>query len=447
MQKLQIELKNVPENASQVPCSTSVPLNKEETLSVVRKVLVCNNPEVNQHQRTGGRKAVVYVISVDGKPIMPCKPAKARKLLRDGKAKVVKRYPFTIQLNFECENKVQHITFGMDSGYGNIGFSATSDKSELCSGTVVLDGKTSSRLTEKRMYRNNRRNKLWYRKPRFSNRGNQKKGWLPPSVQRRYDTHLKLLKTYQSILPISIIRIETANFDIQKIENPEISGTGYQEGDVYGYQNMRSYLMSREKGKCQLCKKEFGKGNPSHIHHLLERGDEGSNRAKNLAILHKKCHTKLHKKGLKLDAPRKFKAETFMSIIQNKFVEDIPNVNITFGYKTFVNRIQLGLEKTHYNDAFVISGGANQDRISPIVIQQKRRNNRAIQLNRKGFKPSIRKQRYPIQPKDLIWIGGKKYTASGTHQKGARVVVQETKKSIAVKKVERIYNFGSFAYN
>lgn len=52
---------------------------------------------------------LVFVISKEGVPLMPCKPATARKMLKKGYAKVVKRTPFTIQLNFECENKVQDL--------------------------------------------------------------------------------------------------------------------------------------------------------------------------------------------------------------------------------------------------------------------------------------------------------------------------------------------------
>jgi hypothetical protein len=446
MQKLRKRNTYTPTSASQARGNCDLQLNKEETLSVASLKTSLNNPEVNLSQHTAKHKVIVYVISVDGKPLMPCKPAKAKKLLKSKKAKVYKMYPFTIQLNFECENQVQEIELGIDAGYGNIGFSCVSNKKEVASGTLKLDDKTSSRLTEKRMYRKGRRNKLWYRKPRFLNR-KKKQGWLPPSTQRRYDTHLKLLKLYQSILPITSVKIETANFDIQKIMDAEISGTDYQQGDMYGYQNVRSYLMAREHGLCQLCKKEFGKGNVSHVHHCLERSEGGTNSPKNLAILHKKCHEKLHKKGLKLSEPKTLKAETFMSIIQNKFLQDIPNVEIIFGYKTFVDRNKLELEKTHFNDAFVIANGTNQERITPIVIRQKRRNNRAIQLNRKGFKPSIRKQRYPIQPKDLIWIDGKKHVVNGTHNNGTRVIVEGTKKSYSIKKVEKIYNFGTFTYN
>lgn len=136
-----------------------------------------------------------------------------------------------------------------------------------------------------------------------------------------------------------------------------------------------------------------------------------------------------------------------MNVIKNKFNQDVIQIKITFGYKTFVDRNKLGIEKTHYNDAFVIAGGTNQNRINPITIRQKHRNNRAIQLNRKGFAPSIRKKRYDIQPKDLIWIDGKKHIVSGVQNKGEYVKVENSKKVYPVKQIEKVYHFGGFSYN
>jgi hypothetical protein len=422
-------------------------LNKEETLSVASLKTCSNNLEVDQSQHAGRLKAVVYVLSITGNPLMPCKPAKASKLLKNGKATVVKLYPFTIKLNFECENQVQEVTLGIDSGFKNIGFSCVSGKKELISGTLILDGKTSERLTEKAMYRRGRRSRHhWYRKPRFLNRV-KPEGWLPPSIERRYNTHLNLINRIKAILPVSHVIIETANFDIQKIENPEIEGVQYQQGDMYGYQNMRSYLMTREKGLCQLCGKPFEKGNTSHIHHCKQRNEAGSNRTKNLAILHKKCHVKLHKKGLKLKPAKQYKPNTFMSIIHKKFWQDVPGMQVTYGYITFLKRLENNIPKSHNNDAFVIANGSFQERCKPVIITQKHRNNRAIQLNRKGFKPSIRKRRYSIQPLDIVWIDRKKQVAAGIQNKGNYLLIKGIKSPVSIKKIQKIYNYGTFAYN
>ena len=445
MQKLDKRDTYTPMNASQVRSNCDSLLNKEETLSVADLKTYSNIPEVNLSERDRDFQPLVYVLSVEGYPLMPCKSVKAKKLLKSGSAVVAKYKPFTIKLTYVCKNQTQDVSLGIDSGAKHIGFSAITSQKELISGTLELDDKTSSRLKERKMYRRLRRNKLWYRKPRFLNR-KRKEGWLPPSIQRKYDTHLNLINRLKSILPITSITIEAANFDIQKIENPEIEGIGYQQGDMYGYQNVRSYLMFREKGKCQLCGKPFEKGNPSHVHHCKQRSERGSNSVKNLAILHKKCHTNLHKNNLKLKSPKSYKESTFMSIIRNKFSEDISYVKITYGYITFTDRVALGLSKEHYNDAFVIAGGGNQNRIKPITIIQKQINSRTLQIVKNGHVPSIRKQRYSYRPKDLIWVKGKVYSVRGVQNKGDYVALMGSKKVVNIKLIEKSYHFGSFVY-
>ena len=450
MQKLkQRTKKNTPTDAPQVRSNCGLLLNREETLSVTSLKTCLNNPDVDLHQQhTGELKAMVYVQNLEGKPLMSCTPCKARKLLKNNKAIVVKLYPFTIKLNFECENQIQPVKLGIDSGYKNIGFSAKTDKKELISGELILDNKTSERLYERRMYRRGRKNKLWYRKPRFLNR-KKKEGWLPPSIHRKYDTHLSLIKLIKSILPVSEVIIEVANFDIQKINNPDINGIEYQQGSMYDYQNLRSYVLSRENGLCQLCSEEFSSGNPSHLHHITPRSQGGTNKPSNLGLLHEKCHKKLHSKGLYslLKRSKQFKPNTFMSIIHKKFWIDVPDLKVTYGYITFIKRQEYSISKTHNNDAFVIAGGTDQTRCKPLVVKQKHRNNRVIQLNRKGFEPSIRKHRYSLQPKDLIWIENKKYIVVGIQNKGKYIKVENSKKVFPVKLIEKKYCFGSFSYN
>jgi hypothetical protein len=167
---------------------------------------------------------MVYVISKEGKPLMPTKRhGKIRVLLKNNLVKVVKRKPFTIKLLYDTTNYIQPVTLGIDSGYTYIGFSATTEKEELISGECTLLKGQSERLKEKSMYRKQRRSRLRYRTPRFDNR-TIPKGWLAPSIQHKYESHLRFIAYLQSILPISKIIIEVANFDVQKIKNPKISG-------------------------------------------------------------------------------------------------------------------------------------------------------------------------------------------------------------------------------
>jgi len=450
MQKLSVELKNAPRNASLVPCSASVLLNRGESLSATRKVLADNNSEENHSQRTGrSLKPFVYVLSKQGSPLMPCSQAKSKRMLKKGAASVVKRIPFTIQLKFECKNQIQPISLGIDPGYSHIGFSCVTNTKELISGTLELDNMVSKRIANRAMYRNTRRNRLWYRKPRFNNRvSSKKKGWLPPSIQHKLDAHVNLIKKIIQLLPISSVTIEVANFDIQKINNPNIKEEQYQQGNLYGYDNIKSYIIAREHGKCQLCGKEYKNG--WHIHHIIPQSKGGTDKPDNLALLHKNCHDKYHKypSKYKLKQNKQYKAETFMSTIRYKLVDMakqiISNTNITYGYITQSNRRNQNLKKLHNNDAFIIAGGTVQQRTQAYQVYQHRINNRSLQKNRKGHKPSIRGQRYKIQPNDLVKIDGKWHVTKGMHNKGSRLMID--KKSISVKKVDSFFNSGSIVW-
>ncbi|NLZ81390.1 MAG: HNH endonuclease, partial [Clostridiales bacterium] len=156
---------------------------------------------------------MVYVINMQGEPLMPCKEAKARKLLKNNLATVFKREPFTIKLLFECENKVQDITLGIDAGSKFIGISATTSSTELFSAELELRNDIVDLLSTRRQNRRTRRSRLRYRKPRFLNRVKSKnKGWLAPSIENKIQTHISIVTKVHQILPISKIVVETASF-------------------------------------------------------------------------------------------------------------------------------------------------------------------------------------------------------------------------------------------
>ena len=452
MQKLQGKLKNTPKDASQVLCSVNSQLNRVEKLSVENKVLTCNTPDGNLRQHKDGSDLrvlnIVYVLNQRGQALMPTTQSKSRHLIKGGKAKIIKRIPFTIKLLIASGENKQPVILGIDPGYENVGISARTEKKELIRMDIVLRKDISQKLTEKRMYRRGRRNKLWYREPRWLNRKATKKlGWIAPSVQYRLDSHIRLIGKICKLLPVSKIIVEVANFDIQKINNPEISGKEYQQGNLYGYENIKSYLIAREQGKCQLCGKESTKGISFRTHHIIQRKDGGTDRLDNLVLLHEKCHEEVHKKGLKFNKSKQFKAETFMSTIRWKLVEELKKIlttEVTYGYVTKIKRNELNLEKTHSNDAFVISEGTNQERCRIFNIQQKRKNNRCLQLNRKGFIPSIRRKRYFIQPCDLVKISCNWQSTKGSHCKGTRIIVG--KKSININQVKNVFHIGSLIW-
>lgn len=259
---------------------------------------------------------MVYVLNIQGNPLMPCKEAKARRLLKNFLAKIIKRTPFTIQLLFECENKTQDITLGIDTGSKTIGVSASTEKQELYSAEVVLRNDIVDLISTKRQNRRTRRNRLRYRKPRFNNRIKSKKdGWLAPSILQKIETHLNVVKKIHKILPISKIIVETASFDIQKIKNPNITGVEYQQGEQLEFWNVREYVLHRDGHTCQHCKGK-SKDKILNVHHIESR-KTGGDSPNNLITLCETCHKKYHNGEIKLKVKRgqSFRDSAFMGVM------------------------------------------------------------------------------------------------------------------------------------
>ncbi|MDO5392547.1 MAG: RNA-guided endonuclease IscB [Eubacteriales bacterium] len=242
---------------------------------------------------------MVYVINKDGQPLMPTtRHGKVRHLLERGKAKVIKRCPFTIQLLYETNHYVQEITLGVDAGSKTIGLSATSERKEYYAGEVELRNDIVNLLSTRRELRRTRRNrKTRYRKPRFQNRKRKDK-CLAPSVQQKVDTHILAVQKVKKILPISHVVVEVVAFDIQKIKNPKIEKTGYQQGEQLGFWNVREYVLFRDGHVCQYCKGK-SKDKILNVHHLESR-KTGGDAPNNLITLCEACHKRYHQGELKL---------------------------------------------------------------------------------------------------------------------------------------------------
>ena len=334
---------------------------------------------------------LVYILNKSGKPLMPCSASKARKLLKANKAKVIKIEPFTIQLLYGASGYKQEITLGVDAGSKTIGLSATTENKELYSAEVQLRNDIVDLLSTRRQNRRTRRGRLRYRKPRFLNRVKSKnKGWLAPSIENKIQTHLTIVGDIHKILPVSNVIVEVASFDIQKIKNPSISGTDYQQGVQMDFWNVREYVLFRDGHKCQACK---GKSKDSvlEVHHVVFRSEGGTDNPSNLITLCSKCHcSDNHKKGKVLhnwmiDGKKtgNFKDATFMGIMRwsfyNRLKEKYPIVNLTYGYITKNTRIRNELPKEHRIDALCISGNPQVKRLDYFYFSKKVRcNNRQI---------------------------------------------------------------------
>ena len=355
---------------------------------------------IGEEYRTSERMVnvvFVYVLNCHGQPLMPCRPRKARLLLKEGKAKVVKMVPFTIQLLYGSSGYKQEVSLGVDAGTHHIGVSATTEQKVLFEAEVLLRTDIQGLLATRLQYRRTRRSrKTRYRKARFLNR-KKPEGWLAPSVQHKVDCHIKTIKLVHKILPISRTTIEVAQFDLQKIRNPEIEGKEYQQGPQLGFWNVREYVLARDGHMCQWCE---GKSKDAilNVHHIESR-KTGGDSPDNLITLCETCHDLVHRTHQEHKIPRKsngFRDASQMSIIRWRIYEQaktlFPNVRLTYGYITKYTRITHELEKSHLVDARCISGNPlAQTDGTWHLIKMVRRNNR--QLHKATIRKGGKRQR------------------------------------------------------
>ena len=289
---------------------------------------------------------------------MPCSQRKARLLLKENKAKIIGYKPFTIQLTIPTGETTQEVHLGVDTGAKHIGIAATSGNKVLVKGEIELRDGIHEDITSRSLLRNARRaRKTRYRKARYLNRKRKDK-WLPPTVQSKLDATFLWIDRFIDLLPDPILHIEVGKFNIQKMINPEI--TDYQEGQCSEYYNTRYFVFARDQYTCQVCKK---KNKILNTHHIIYKSKGGTNRADNLITVCSDCHSsENHQNGgilydwmIKHKTVKQYKEAAFMNIIRKRTLTKYPTAIITYGYETSPYRKELGLEKTHYNDAIAIS--------------------------------------------------------------------------------------------
>lgn len=344
----------------------------------------------------------VFVLNMRGEPLMPCTQRKARLLLKESKAVIYKYNPFTIQLTYATGETKQDCHIGIDTGSKYIGVAITSEDKVLFKGEIELRQDVKSNLDKRRMYRRDRRNrKTRYRQPRFLNRKRIDK-WLPPSLQNRINHTFHWIDTFSHLVPSPKLHIEVGKFDTAKLINPEINGVDYQHGQTYGFFDERYFVFARDNYTCQCCGKS--KDKILQTHHIIYRSNGGTNRVDNLITVCTDCHTsENHKKGgvfYKWQEQRKkvkqYKEPPFMNTLRKRIFTKYPNAVITYGSETTPKRKGTGLDKTHYNDAIVISGicKINENSEEWLLIKQFRKKKRSLHeaTARKGRKIPNRNQ-------------------------------------------------------
>ncbi len=372
---------------------------------------------------------MIYVKSKDGKAIMPSeRGGRIGYLLRHGKAHVVSRVLFVVQLDYDSTTYTQNVSLGIDAGSKHIGVSASSEKKELFAAQVELRSDIVKLLSTRRELRRNRRNrKTRYRKARFDNR-KKKDGWLAPSVEQKVDSHLKVIRLVHKLLPITKTTIEVAQFDAQKIKNPDINGEDYQQGEQMGFWNVREYVLARDGHKCVHCKGK-SKDPILNVHHLESR-KTGGNSPSNLVTLCETCHKAYHRGefDLKIKRGNSLRDAAVMNIMRWAIYEranaEFKNVHLTYGYITKHTRIENGVTKTHAADAFCIAKNVNAMRLSSFFMCRcVPRHTRALHVanpKKGGIRRSsiashkIGKSRF--QRYDMVrWMGNECFIFGSTH--------------------------------
>lgn len=308
----------------------------------------------------------IFVLDTNRKPLTPCKPSVARKLLNAGKAKVYRLHPFTIILNKEVADIPDPLTLKIDPGSKTTGLAILSGCNLIWVAELTHRGQIiKASLESRRALRRGRRNRhTRYRQARFLNR-TRPKGWLVPSLQHRVGTTLTWVNKLIRFAPINAVSQELVRFDLQRLENPEISGVEYQQGTLVGYET-REYLLNKWDKKCTYCGIE---NVPLQVEHIQPKAKGGTNRISNLCLACEPCNIKKGTQDIKVFLAKKPDVLKRVMAQAKRPLKDAAAVNSTrwalfirleatgiavstgSGGLTKFNRTRLDLPKTHFFDA------------------------------------------------------------------------------------------------
>jgi N6-L-threonylcarbamoyladenine synthase len=368
---------------------------------------------------------MIYVISKEGKPLMPTKrTGKVRHLLKDGKAVIVRYEPFTIQLLYETPEYTQKVILGIDPGTKNLAFTAITEEGKiLYQAEVTLRTDIKENITKKRTLRRARRQrKTPYRKAKFHNR-KKPAGWLPPSIRARLHSHYQMVKNIASILPLTMIILETGQFDTQAIINPDIEGTEYQNGQMKGFDSVKEFVKIRDNFACHYkeLRTDIICNDTLVVDHIIPKSKGGTDRPDNLITtcenhnISKSNFSYKEFTGKERPCTVSLKETPFMNILKDYLLpqlQHIAPVRYTFGLYTRRKRKEFNLEKSHLNDSIAITGIKPVEYTDNIYhIKQVRKKKRSLheEIARKGrSKPNRtskrnRKNIKSVEQKGLKW--------------------------------------------
>jgi len=418
----------------------------------------------------------VFVLAKSGRPLMPTTPPKARVLLKEKKAKVVQRKPFTIQLTYDTTEYTQPIKLGIDPGAKYIGVCAKSNKGILFAGEIELRSRdvtknmftrSMHRFARRRFKRNKRKRRAKQAGTVFTEKQYQFTGYektitaklikpslckflnrksdssLTPTANHLLESHKNIVKKIKKILPISEVVLEYCSFDIHKLKNPEVNGKNYQNGTMKGSTNFTDYILTRDKHTCQKCKKK--KNVKLQVHHIIKRSDRGTDIPSNGLTLCEKCHSWAHKneknykwiqkKFSSLDN-RFFQPTSLLNTIIPSFtkwlhMEFNQAVSLTFGYENKDKRRKWNLDKEHWIDAFCcISEEPPTNEPEVFQYKQFRRHKRANIM-------SQRDRNYYLDGK---FVAKNRNSRTGQNKPSIEEFSEKQISQMVVKTAKRLYN-------
>lgn len=311
---------------------------------------------------------LVFVLDKNGRPLMPThNGAKVRVLLKQKRAKVVSKCPFTIKLLYESTSFTQPLTLGVDTGSKYVGSAVINDVTAeiLYESQLELRDDIKSKMDRRRQFRKARRNRLRYRPVRFNNRNaSKRKNRYSPTLISKFQGHAGEIKFVMSVLPISSIVLEVGEFDTQLLQDPTLAyhKWDYSRGELYQQENFKQAARARDGYKCQCCGK---KNCRLEVHHLLPRNRGGSDKLANLITLCTDCHHLAHSSEEQLLAFQKkfgkkargtLRYATQMNVLRHMLQRKYPEAELTYGFITKEMRRVFALEKSHMVDACCIAG-------------------------------------------------------------------------------------------
>jgi 5-methylcytosine-specific restriction endonuclease McrA len=325
---------------------------------------------------------MVFVLSKNKKPLMPCTEKRARLLLTKKKAVIHKMYPFTIRLKNRVHGELQPVRLKFDPGSKTSGIAIESKGKVLWLGNLNHKTTIKDDIRKRRDKRRRRRSaNTRYRTPRFNNR-KRHDGWLPPSLRANVESIVSISQKLKKLVPITDGSVETVRFDTQLLQNPEIRGIEYQRGALFGYE-VKEYLLEKWGRKCAYC----GKNNiPLEIEHIVPKSRGGTDRISNLTLTCNNCNTK--KGNMTADEfgypevqKQALKPLTDAAVLNSTRKEIYRRLSQLFGFqievssggRTKYNKEKHGFPKTHYFDALCVGASTpeqfrNIEKILPIEI-------------------------------------------------------------------------------